>query len=315
MSSKLPKSDRVTLLKADALTGASAFFIRGIVLCAFVALLLLQGCLVTAKRGDQMQASITANTTMMERNREEVKALDQKVKSAKDDIDLLDKRFKEYLDISREKAAGTSVTLDQFKLEIQRLQGLIEEVRYELSLTKRDQEQRLSAMEHKLDLWMQQNKGKGRDVAQDDTPPEPVKAGAPSQTPPQESPDAVPADMKTHFRKGRALIEDNDHVPGRALMTAFIKKYGDDRLCDDAQYWIGKSYFMERRFNEAIGAFQKVLDSYPKGDMGMDATFMLGECFAGLELLSDAKVFFLQVKQHGGKDLQKKAEKRLKEIK
>ena len=303
----MKRSKRVHGISADAPKGVSAFFVHMAMLVLLASL--LGGC-VTVKQGDQMRGDIKSNAIMLEANRKETRELEKKLATLNEGLNLLDSRFEEYLNISREKAAGTSVTLDQFKHEIQRLQGLIEQVRYELDVTRRTYEEKLAALQG----------------AQKTTPADAVTPPGETKGPEQKTTVPIPTvttdrngnplDKKEHFRYARKLLRSpKDYVAGRKSMRAFLKKYPRDRLSDDALYLIGKSFYNERRYNEAIAEFQGVLDTYPKGDMVDDATFMLGECFVGLGLKSDAKVFYLQVKQTGkDKNLRKKAEARLKNL-
>ena len=46
----------------------------------------------------------------------------------------------------------------------------------------------------------------------------------------------------------------------------YLKSYPDTELSDNAQYWIGESYYVQRKFPDAVKAFDKVLQDYPKGD-------------------------------------------------
>jgi tol-pal system protein YbgF len=46
----------------------------------------------------------------------------------------------------------------------------------------------------------------------------------------------------------------------------YLKNYPDTELSDNAQYWIGESYYVQRKFSDAIKAFDNVIQNYPKGD-------------------------------------------------
>lgn len=46
----------------------------------------------------------------------------------------------------------------------------------------------------------------------------------------------------------------------------YLKNYPDTDLSDNAQYWIGECNYVQRKFPEAIAAFDKVILDYPKGD-------------------------------------------------
>jgi tol-pal system protein YbgF len=52
----------------------------------------------------------------------------------------------------------------------------------------------------------------------------------------------------------------------------YLKNYPDTELSDNAQYWIGESYYVQRKFPDAVKAFDKVLQDYPKGDKGPAAS-------------------------------------------
>lgn len=46
----------------------------------------------------------------------------------------------------------------------------------------------------------------------------------------------------------------------------YLKHYPDTELSDNAQYWIGESYYVQHKYFEAVQAFDRVLQDYPKGD-------------------------------------------------
>jgi len=45
-----------------------------------------------------------------------------------------------------------------------------------------------------------------------------------------------------------------------------IAKFGDSELADNAQYWIGESYYAQKDFKQALAEFQKTAQLYPQGD-------------------------------------------------
>ena len=56
----------------------------------------------------------------------------------------------------------------------------------------------------------------------------------------------------------------------------YLKNYPDTELSDNAQYWIGESLYIQRKFSEAIQGFDKVLAKYPKGDKAPAAALKKG---------------------------------------
>ena len=80
----------------------------------------------------------------------------------------------------------------------------------------------------------------------------PAKAGPPS---PEELYNTAYGD----FLKGSYDLS-------RQGFEEYLKSYPDTELSDNAQYWIGESYYVQRKFPDAVKAFDKVLQNYPKGD-------------------------------------------------
>jgi tol-pal system protein YbgF len=46
----------------------------------------------------------------------------------------------------------------------------------------------------------------------------------------------------------------------------YLKNYPETELSDNAQYWIGESFYVQGKFPEAIQQFDKVLRNYSRGD-------------------------------------------------
>ena len=90
----------------------------------------------------------------------------------------------------------------------------------------------------------------------------------------------------------RVLRDERSFAKARDLLNVFISKYPTHELADDAQYWIGQSYFQEKNFERAILAFNKVQVDYANGDKAPEALllealsfFNLGDHASARELL------------------------------
>ena len=46
----------------------------------------------------------------------------------------------------------------------------------------------------------------------------------------------------------------------------YVNNYPETELSDNALYWIGETYYGKRNFAEAVDAFDRVIQVYPKGD-------------------------------------------------
>ena len=56
----------------------------------------------------------------------------------------------------------------------------------------------------------------------------------------------------------------------------YLKHYPDTELSDNAQYWIGESYYVQHKYFDAVQAFDRVLQDYPKGDKAPAAALKKG---------------------------------------
>lgn len=67
----------------------------------------------------------------------------------------------------------------------------------------------------------------------------------------------------------------------------YIKVYPDTDLSDNAAYWVGECYYVQRKFNDAVKAFDRVLTTYPEGDKTPAA--MLKKGYSLLELKQNSE--------------------------
>jgi tol-pal system protein YbgF len=58
----------------------------------------------------------------------------------------------------------------------------------------------------------------------------------------------------------------------------FIKKYPGSSLADNAQYWIGESFYAQKKYREAAAEFEKVIAQYPNQDKVPAAMLKAGLC-------------------------------------
>ena len=66
--------------------------------------------------------------------------------------------------------------------------------------------------------------------------------------------------------------------PGQAILEfeRYIQEFPQSELADNAQYWIGEAYYLQREYDRAVTEFQRVGDNYPRGDKVPDALLKIG---------------------------------------
>lgn len=105
--------------------------------------------------------------------------------------------------------------------------------------------------------------------------------GMPAEVP--LSPKSIKPNPEDEYNEAlRILNEEHSYPRARLIFNRFVSKNTTHELADDAQYWIGESYFQEKKFERAILAFNKVQVDYANGDKAPDA--LLKEALAFLNL-------------------------------
>ncbi len=66
-------------------------------------------------------------------------------------------------------------------------------------------------------------------------------------------------------------------------------------MSDNAQFWIGESYFSEGKFEKAILEYEKVIKNYPEGDKVPPSFLKQGLAFAQLGDKTSARMILQQI--------------------
>ena len=100
---------------------------------------------------------------------------------------------------------------------------------------------------------------------------------------------AKTADPETMYQAAYSDIAAGRYALARESFQTYLKTYPGTEVADNAQYWIGESYYGTGDFANAIVEFQKVLDIYPKGDKVPAAMFKMGLSQARLKQTAESQ--------------------------
>ena len=132
-------------------------------------------------------------------------------------------------------------------------------------------------------------------------------AAAPSAAPPAGAAAAVaPAaaaagassdsgEDKTSYQTAFNLLKDGQYDRAIAAFQKFLVSYPDSSLADNAQYWLGEAYYVNKSYPEAEAAFQRVIDKYPQSRKLADALLKIGFCRYELKQWQSAREVLGQV--------------------
>ncbi len=83
---------------------------------------------------------------------------------------------------------------------------------------------------------------------------------------------------KANYQAALGLLKDSRYDEAIAAFEQFLRAFPDSSLADNAQYWLGEAYYVNRNFTAALAAFQGVIDKYPQSRKVGDAMLKIGYC-------------------------------------
>jgi tol-pal system protein YbgF len=105
----------------------------------------------------------------------------------------------------------------------------------------------------------------------------------------------MPETADALYAEAERRLQATQWQDARRLYEAFVNRYPTDARAARAQFNIGEAYAGEKRYANAIGAYTKVVDNFPKSDVVPDAMYKNGLAFHALKYCSDAKVYFQEL--------------------
>ena len=200
--------------------------------------------------------------------------------------------------------------MDEARVETQRVaarqeaqERALQEVRGNADRVK-EIEKRLAALEEKI----------GKLAAAPAATPAPAVVPAPAPVPAPESPRKwkSPEEM---YEVAVGQVKGGNPKAGRETLSDFAAKYPDHKLIPNALYWKGEAFYAEKDFENAILAFQDVVDKYPAGEKAPDAMYKQGLSFLSLKDSKNARILLdLVPKKYPKSKAAEMAKKKLKEI-
>ncbi len=87
------------------------------------------------------------------------------------------------------------------------------------------------------------------------------------------------------------LVREN-FVEAEKSFKAFIGEHPEDPLASNAYYWLGETYYVQKKFQLAAISFARGFQNFPKGNKAIDQLFKLALTFMNLGKNDDACAAF-----------------------
>ncbi len=200
----------------------------------------------------------------------------------------------------RTLSADLRAEMDQMKEEIQRLNGRLEETLFVLNQkiaaledADRNRQQELgilteTASENRgriegVESYLNLEKSKAAAV---DRPKETAK--------PAPKVEKKPADDRLYLSAKKDL-DKGAYDAARKGFADLIGQFPNSTYADNAQFWIGESYFREKWYEKAILEYQKVIENYPKGNKVKASLLKQGTSFVNLGDAANARLILKEL--------------------
>jgi tol-pal system protein YbgF len=109
-----------------------------------------------------------------------------------------------------------------------------------------------------------------------------------------EQPNANPDDAP-RYQAAFNLLKDGQYDKAIDAFQKFLLDFPASTLADNAQYWLGEAYYVNRAYPNAESAFQRVVEKYPQSRKLPDALLKIGYCRYELKQWDSAKTVLTQL--------------------
>jgi len=226
--------------------------------------------------------------------------------------------------------------LQQLQDEIRELRGLVEQQSFELENLKRRQRDQYVDLDQRL-TDVQQITSASNVIASNDsvaveTPAQPVIEDLPEVRAPLEQQRTVtsipiastttatvvqasPAEEKAAYDSAFSALKDLRYAESAQAFLDFTEQYPSSEYADNAQYWLGESFYAAGNYDLALNAFNGLLGDYPDSSKTADALLKIGYSHYEKKQWPQARAALEQVKaQYADTTLSRLAESRLRNM-
>jgi len=223
--------------------------------------------------------------------------------------------FSLQLENLRSESRALSTNIEEYKEHLKKPSKEMARIREEmdgrlkiLEERRRNQEEKIKEIENRL------KESSGSSTGSTLKPMEPEKLASAKE---------ISAELKGGSTGMGDLYKDayeayhkGDLEGARRKFEAFLKQYPNTELSDNAQYWIGETYYLKKDYERAILEYEKAIVKYPEGDKIPAALFKQALAFLELGDKTNAKNLLKRViEKYPQSDQAETAKKKLETIK
>jgi tol-pal system protein YbgF len=198
-------------------------------------------------------------------------------------------KLNETLTLLRKTRAEIGADVTELRDEIQKLKGITEGLQKDLTVQKDNKDLRdkldqvsfkINFMEHFLGIGKKENHTEATDRVS--------RAAGKNAS-------KGKMDKESFYAAAYDTFKEGKYEKARMEFQNFLRQYPSSEYSDNAQFWIGESYYFEKKYEKAILEYEKVVKNYPQGNKVPYALLKQGLSFLSLGDKSSAGLILQQV--------------------
>jgi len=131
-----------------------------------------------------------------------------------------------------------------------------------------------------------------------------------------EAPGEPKNDVEAAYNACYKTFKEGQYVKAREEFVKFLKQHPKTAYSDNAQFWVGETWYVEEKYERAIVEYEKVVKDYPSGDKVPYALLKQGMAFQKLGDKASARIVYNQIiKKYPNTNQARVAKAKLTELK
>jgi len=284
-------------------THTSLSLLKPVLLLLFLSSFLSGGC-ASQKDVSILQRQIWSARRDLDKSKAQIaeleKALDKKLEGLEAERQPL-----------RRNQAAVGAQLDEIQLELGRINGQLEET---VVMNTRNRELISEIQQNQMESMLEIRKSvedlqRALNLMAGYVGMEELVVSSPMKT----QPDNKTAKIKSEPDKGKTvqkqaasdaqglydnalqLFRSGRYEAARGHFATYLQQYPKTDLADNAQFWLGECYYAEKRYREAIAAYEKTIKGYPRSSKISSAMLKQGMAFLELGDNTAGKILLKKV--------------------
>jgi len=193
----------------------------------------------------------------------------------------------------RESQADIHSRVSEVSRDLQMLSGRFDENKYSMEKALRDSASEMTTLKARITSIENQIREIRDKLSSLEGQARPQKESLKEQGSSEKT--AESKDKTVMYEAAYDAFENKRYKEAREKFETFIKEFSQDKLTDNAQFWVAETYFREKDFESAILAYEHVLKKYPDSEKIPSALLKQGLSFIELGDKKTAKVILEKV--------------------